>query len=927
MGDTVLTSPNDLISAEVLLRASALFERYVDLAPMQRDALLGEEQLEPAIAELLRKMFAADSRVDDPFATPAVVWAAQLQLDADAVDGLIGQCIGGFRILSRLGQGGSSVVFAAERDVAGAQQQVALKLLQTGLYSAHAQRRFRREQTILVGLTHPNIAHLIDAGVSVAGIPYIAMERIDGQTLIKHARAHRLDLPSRLRLVVTAALAVDAAHRALVVHRDLKPDNILVDSEGRVKVLDFGIAKLIDDNEDPTQNPHIALTPGYAAPEQYRSGPLTTSVDVYALGVIAAELAIDARLGPDASLPSTAADATRRRWRALEADLATVLRTALAEQPSQRYASARYFADDIERYLAREPIAAHPPSRTYRVRKFVSRHRVGLAVTAVMMLMLLGTFWSVLTQRNLAQQQAARADSMRDFMFDTFAEAEPSVPRDGPVTVLDAVRRAIASNAEPEADPAVRLELRLRLAQVLQRQGDLDGARAVFEAVRNAARERWGAGHWIALQAATLMVENSMARGEFALARSQLDGLPTTEDTRHRLERLSLSAVLASRTRELDRALRDGEAALVLARQIGDPELVRVTLNDWGVVLIAALRVDDAIKTYQELLTLNRARFGERHVKVGNVQAALSRAYRRSGDLDRALVAARAAVEIDRTVYPGDDRHAAVNLNALMLVLRERGDLDEALVVAREALRINVAVLGDTHPDTSLARYGIGDLLMLREDYAQAVPLLGQSLADNERAFGAQHWRTAAARAHYGFALGMSGSTDAGMAAMEQAIADMQLLATADPDRLCSAIERRARLAAHTGHHASALQWLDRLQASDTDAPPTRACWLGNVELRRAAVALDAGRLIEANAALQRAGAMIERVATEVPMLAAEHAVLGALLLQRTDPSAAIAAKSHAEVLLAKLRTIPPALRDRVSAMRAVANMASPHKS
>jgi eukaryotic-like serine/threonine-protein kinase len=925
----IMNPANDPITADVLLRASALFDHYVELAPTQRDTLLCEERLQPEVETLLRKMLAADARIDDPFATPAVIWAAQLYVDPDTVDGLIGQCIGGFRILSRLGQGGSSVVFAAERDVAGAKQQVALKLLQTGLFSAEAQRRFRREQAILTGLTHPNIARLIDAGVSTAGIPYIAMERIDGQTLMKDARTRRLDLPARLRLVITVALAVDAAHRALVVHRDLKPDNILVDAEGHVKVLDFGIAKLIDANDsESAQTQQIALTPGYAAPEQYGHSPPTTAVDIYALGVIAAELAIDARLGPDARLPSgPEADAQRLRWRALDSDLATVLRTALAEEPLRRYASARHFADDIERYLAREPIAAHPLSRTYRARKFISRHRIGLAIATAMVAMLLGAFALVLTQRDLARQQAARADSMRDFMFTAFAEAEPGSARDGPATVLDAVRRAIkASDADPKSDPAARFELRLRLAQVLQRQGDLSGARGLFEEVQKSASERWGASSAMAVEAATLIVENSMASGEFALARAQLDGLPKTNDARQRLERLSQSAVLASRVRDLDRALRDGEAALVLARQIGDPELVRVTLNDWGVVLIAALRVDAAIETYQELLTLNRARFGERHVKVGNVQAALSRAYRRSGDLDRALAAAQAAVEIDRTVYPGDDRHAAVNLNALMLVLRERGDLDQALTVAREALRINIAVLSEGHPDIALARFGVGDLLMSREDFAEAAVLLGQSTNENAREFGPAHWRTAGARAHYGFALGMSGSMDAGVAALEQAIEALRSLPTADPDRLCAAIERRARLAQHAGDSATAMQWLDRLLTADLDAPPTRACWLGNVELRRAAVVLDAGRLTDANAALRRAGAMIERVATEVPILAAEHSVLRALLLQRTDSSAAIAAKSHAEDLLAKLRTLPPALRDRVSAMRAARNMASPHQ-
>lgn len=910
-------------AAATLERACALFDRCVDLDPAQRDVLLGAEHPGPEVEQLLRAMLSADLRIEDPFGTPASVWAQRLETGPDTLDGLIGQSIGGFRIVSRLGEGGSSVVFAAERDVAGATQHVALKLLRTGLFSPEAQRRFRREQAILAGLTHPNIARLIDVGVSSAGIPYIAMERIDGRPIVQHSRA--LALPERLRLLVAVAVAVDAAHRALVVHRDLKPDNILVDREGRVKVLDFGIAKLLDTDE-PTQTQQIALTPGYAAPEQYRPGAITTAIDVYALGVIGAELVLDARLGPDATVPrGPLASAQRARWRSLDADLATVLRTALAEDPLQRYASARHFADDIERYLAREPIAAHPPSRTYRARKFVSRHRAGVAVGVAMVATLLAAFVMVLSQRDIARQQAARADSMRDFMFTAFAEAEPGAAREGPATVQDAVQRAIASSdADPDADPDARLELRLRLAQVLQRQGDLEGARALFEEVRAAASERWGATSPTAVEAATRLVQNSMARGEFALARAQLDGLPPTgDDLPQQVERLSLSAVLASRVRELERALRDGEAAMALARKAADPELMRVTLNDWGVVLVAANRDDAAIAAYEELLALNRARFGERHQRVANVQAALARAYRRKGDLDRAEQAARAAVEIDRAVYAGDDRHAAVNLNALMLVLRERGDLDGALIVAREALRMNLAVLGEGHPDTTLARYGVGNLLMMREDYAEAAPLLGQCVVDNAREFGPAHWRTAAARAQHGFTLGMLGSTDAGVAALEQAIAELRALPTGDPDRLCGAIEQRVRLAQHLGDVAGAREWLDRLQAADPDAPPNRACWIGNVELRRAAVAFDAASFVEARESLQRAAGLLEHAGTAVPLLLAEHAVLHALVLHGTADPPAAAAAQRAEALLAGLRTLPPALRRRATAMREFAPAAT----
>jgi tetratricopeptide (TPR) repeat protein len=906
-----MSTPPASISPDTLERVRALFDACIDLPPHEREALLRTQPQDAEAERLLQAMLAADAQVGDLFDTPVSVWAAQLDDASDGTDALIGSMLGDFRIAARLGQGGSSVVFDAEREMGGAVQRVALKVLRTGLFSREAQRRFRREQAILAQLTHPNIAALIDAGVSDVGIPYIAMERIDGQTVVEHADARQLDRTARLRLLVTIADAVDAAHRALVVHRDLKPANVLVDREGRVKVLDFGIAKLLDD--DATQTQHIALTPGYAAPEQYRPGPITTAVDVYGLGVIGAELLLGARLGPDAALlPGPDAEAVRMRWRALDPDLATLLRTALAEDPLRRYASARHLADDIERHLRREPIAAHPPSWRYLARKFVSRHRLALSLAGMMLALLLGALAVVVAQRNLARQEAARADSLREFMFDAFAEVEPAGPRDAPATVLDVVKRAISASARDEGvDPRARLDLRLRLAQVLQRQGDLEGARELFAEVKAAATRSWGEDDALARDAAVALAQNSMARGEFALSRAQFDALPDdAADPVRRVERLSLSAVLATRVRELDRAQRDGEAALALARTLDDPELLRATLNDWSIVLLAADRLDKAIAVHVELLGLNRARFGQRHQKVANVQAALARAYRRSGDLARAEDAARAAVEIDRAIYAGDDRHAAVNLNALMLVLRERGDLDGALVAAREALRINSAVLGEDHPDTALARYGVGELLVQQERYAEAAPLLARTTADNEREFGADHWRTAAARVAYGYALGMGDEASGGVAELERAIAALRGLPAPDLDRLCSALEKRVRLAQREADIDAAMQWLDRMRSEAPDAAPTSACWTGNVELRRAAVWFQAGKVREALAALDAASPAFAHPAIR-PALATEVLVLRAQIARALQASDADAATARAIVSFEALHAASPELRRR----------------
>jgi tetratricopeptide (TPR) repeat protein len=615
----------DPLDTGSLALACALFDRCVDLDPAQREALLAEETPDPAVAALLASMLSADRRTQDPFATPAAVWAARLEAGPDTIDGLIGQSIGGFRIVSRLGQGGSSVVFAAERDVAGGTQQVALKLLRTGLFSADAQRRFRREQAILAGLSHPHIARLVDAGVSSAGIPYLAMERIDGRPLVADARARNLDLPARLRLLVAVALAVDVAHRALVVHRDLKPDNILVDREGQVKVLDFGIAKLIDADES-TQTQQIALTPGYAAPEQYRPGPLTTAVDVYALGVIGAELVLDARLGPDARVPrGTEAEAQRARWQGLDADLATLLRTALAEDPAQRYASARHFADDIERYLAHEPIAAHPPSARYRAYKFVQRHRSAVAITVLSAAGLVIGLAAALWQAQIAQHesaraqiQAARADGVRQFLENLFEPIERGLPESRQPTVVQLVASGVERlRVQSDLPGTERIDLLLMFARLNDRIGERDVARSLGLEAAQLAEQTLEPQHPTRIEAIVLRGAQAARAGDYESAEVDLNAARAQLRRNNSGGELLISVLDRLAMVHMDRgdhasALEFEHEALDERRRTygADAREMAAGYNNLGYGLVGARQFAEAAKAYQRAFEID-SRFAD----------------------------------------------------------------------------------------------------------------------------------------------------------------------------------------------------------------------------------------------------------------------------------------------------------------------------
>lgn len=344
----------------------------------------------------------------------------------------LGGTVGPFTLLEELGAGGSSIVFRARREQAGVTQTVALKLLRRGVYSAEEQRQFRRERLALAQLQHPGIARLIEGGFTAAGIPYIALELVDGRPITEYVCAERLDLRGRLVVFAAVCRAVDAAHRALIVHRDLKPSNVLVTRDGEVKLLDFGIAKLLDiEAEEGVHTDYCAMTPAYAAPEQFDRGMITTATDVYALGVLLSELITGSRReANDNRTPSSrinagaapgvlpAAPAATRRQ--LRGDLDNIVMKATAGEPERRYASAGALADDIERHLAGKPTAAHPPTTWYRTSKFVVRHKGIVLASLTFLLALLAAFAVTAWQARIAWLQARRADAVQAFLVDVF---------------------------------------------------------------------------------------------------------------------------------------------------------------------------------------------------------------------------------------------------------------------------------------------------------------------------------------------------------------------------------------------------------------------------------------------------------------------------------------------------------------------------
>jgi serine/threonine-protein kinase len=883
-----------------------LFEEALAQPPETRMAFLAARSADTATRERILRMIAADSE-DDVVLERSVDAVARAIGENDETAALPpGARIGPFELIEILGEGGSSTVFRARREIDGVTQTVALKLLRRSMYSREAQRQFRRERLALAQLRHPGIARLIEGGVGEGGLAYIALDLVEGAPITEHARAQRLDLRGRLKLFLQVCRAVEAAHRALIVHRDLKPSNVLVTTEGEVKLLDFGIAKLLD-ADDETQTRLPAFTPAYAAPEQRTGAQVTTATDVYALGVLLGELVTGQRLNDGSGrtpsghvsaenepgvLPAAPA-ATRRQ---LRGDLDNIVLKAIAQEPERRYASAGALADDIERLLDRRPVAAHPPSAWYRTRKFVARHQGGVALTALFATGLLAALGLALWQADVARRSAARADAMRDFMISAFSKAEPGSPRSGPPSITDVVEQAIVkARVDSALDAGVRTELVADLGSVLSAQGRIKPARDVLQWNYDRALADFGGGARETLQAGHPLAASLILDGDFDAARSLIDRLltPPPRDDRLGAALLFDSALLATKRHELQRARADGEAGLAKARRSGDVETLDQALSEYGNVELEIGSNDGAITAWSELLALRERRFGAEHVAVAATHADLSRALRRSRKLDEAEREVRAALAIDAATLPAEHWRRSNHLNALMMVQLDRRDYRAALESAKETLRIDQTIYtDDDHPERANDLNSVGMLYALVEDFPSAVAPLREALRHMEAKFGAEDYQAAWVRSNYGVVLAHSGDVAAGEAEIMHAISTFEHLAEPDLDEEAATWEKLARVRLEREDAIGALPAIERIDALLAKIGTPGAYWDGRAGALRGTALLQRGDAAGALAALDPASAALSRSAkpdavlrVEIPLLQAN----AALALGRTRDADAFA--------------------------------------
>lgn len=721
-------------------QVDALFQAALDTPAQDRHALInraagGDADLAREVRFLLDREREAESVIGESVSGYAAPLLAAIGAgdDTEAGTSLVGARLGPYRLVEEVGHGGMGTVYRAERADAEFEQQVALKLVKRGMDTDEVLGRFRAERQILARLAHPNIARLLDGGMSGDGRPYLVMEYIDGLPITAHCDQRALGVTARLALFQTACRAVQYAHQNLVVHRDIKPSNVLVTPAGDVKLLDFGIAKVLQgEDEDAAPRTRTAvplLTPEYASPEQARNEPVTTASDVYALGILLHELLAGRRPVADARAPDRRIVDPR-----LAGDLGRITGKALAPEVARRYQSPAELVDEIDRHLRGLPIGARAPTLGYRARKYLARNRVGVAVGAAA-IATLGTFGAFHTvritrERDVAQLERDKAASVAGFLTEMLASADPRKARGETLTVYDVLARSEARLDTALADqPALREELLRVLGATYREMGDNARARRLLERAYAEAVALRGATDSAAIESAADLAATLRNLGVRDSAESIAEVVLASRQARYGgthakvAASLNLLGELRWAAGDFDSAAALIAASLALNRRLGaDPEILAFNLNNLGAVMRSQRRNAEAEPVLREALALRQAALGPDHPAVATTALNLAAVLRDAGQYAVAESLFRASLEVRRRTLGPRHPEVASSLVGLGLTLMAAGDYGGARANLQDALVLTRETLGAEHPSIPRIDRALDSLRVLERRSDKGAP-------------------------------------------------------------------------------------------------------------------------------------------------------------------------------------------------------------
>jgi serine/threonine protein kinase len=799
-------------------RLQQLFSRAVEVHGQERKAFVEAETAgDPELRTELLELLACDNGGARTGPLTLALGAALDTTTRDRRKALVGRVLGNYKLVSVLGHGGTGTVYLGERADRQYSAQVAVKIVDNGTMQGELGLRFRAERQILASLNHANIARLIDAGETEEGNPYLVMEYVHGEPLDRYCDRQQLGLRERLQLFLDICGAVQYAHQNLVVHRDLKPANILVTAEGAPKLLDFGIAKLLDAGEAAaamalTRMNDRLLTPEYASPEQILGRPVTTASDVYALGIVLYELLTGLRpyvvpasasqlelersicitdpLRPSAAVKRAresgplegqseilAVAAARRLapeklQKRLIGDIDAIVMRALRKEPQHRYASIEQLASDVRRYLTREPVQARQGNWLYYSQRFIRRHAFGVTAGAGFVIFL-AVFAAVSTiqaqriaaERDRAKQESSRAEKVSNVLLETFANADPLeyARRGKPETAEELLERAGRRVREDlNEHPLVRAQLLENIGRAYRRRAD---DKTAVSYLRDAAALRkkmsGGAGDE---DTAKAMVELAVSMREGG---DVLGSDSVLLETRDILRRLGLehsqtyARMLANRGRVQMKLGKTGlaqgyfdESLALLHDLLGTRDPeVATLLVDKAVAFLWEDNPAAAERNAREAVDIYTATLPKLHPDRTLALTQLGEALRLQGRLDEASVLFKEALLANRTIYGETHRTVADVLDSLAKIRQAQHDLKDAEDYAQQALAVQIKAEGPDHWRTAYYRTSLAATQIERREYPEAIEHLRTAITVFEKTLSADHPYVASAEHHLGNAL------------------------------------------------------------------------------------------------------------------------------------------------------------------------------
>lgn len=693
-----------------------------------------------------------------------------------------GDQLGAYRIDAPIGEGGMGAVFIAERTDQVFDHQVAIKIISGHSLNPDTIARFSRERQILAKLNHRNIARLIDGGTTESGLPYLVMDYVHGRSLFNYCTEARLTLEQKLQLFLQVCQAVIYAHQNLIVHRDIKSSNILVDEQGQVKLLDFGVAKMIEPDQqtaaDQTQIEIRILTPRSASPEQVKGEAITTGTDVYALGALLYELLTglplfdtdnitrtelerliceQAPLAPSEKVLETGKKSPEINAlaRSLKGDLDTIILTALAKDNRERYASVQALADDLERYLNHFPIHAKRQSKFYHAAKFLRRNALSSSLAGGLLLavtLATGYIWlqagELRQQRNQAQEQALIAGETTDFLVNVFEQADPYLHAGNVPTAIDLLNQGYESIDRISTGQAVKASLLTTLANIYLSLSEYDlGKKAIDQLGQILAQQEspdaamksnyhMALGTWNTFtgQYKEAITEQNLSLEWLAQAEGS-----TLEDYHDRqLEIASALTGMFHHQEVIDLLI----PLLPEIESTGNLESLFLAFAQLGHAYRNLEEYEASLSFLQRALTLARTTYGDQHLETGYLLNQSASTLRHMGRPEEALGYALEGLEIRRIVH-GISPDLGASLGLVSLIYLDLGEFDQAEAYRRECLDTLLQSVGDQHPYIAASYGSLASILAAKQDWPRAIDLYGRAITLGEQFFESDNpWLT-----------------------------------------------------------------------------------------------------------------------------------------------------------------------------------------